>query len=90
MVLATARFRTNLDLRFHAFQGLYVFAVHLLVEWAIRPVFQNLPGSVFPVGSVLLTLITGVQIFMMVKAWQNERFSLPFLGDLAEKSAHES
>ncbi len=89
-VLATARFRNNLDLRFHAFQALYLFAVHLLVQWAIRPVFQNLPGPVFRVDSVLLAIITGVGIFMMVKASQNERYSLPFLGDLAERSAHES
>ena len=89
VVLATARFRQNLDVRFHAFQALYLFAVHLLVQWAIRPIFQNLPGPVIRVDTVLLAMLTAVGIFMMVKASQNEHYLLPVLGDLAERSARE-
>src|SRR6476646_9756418 len=37
-VLASDRFREEKRLRFHAFQGLYLFAVWLMVEWVLTPI----------------------------------------------------
>src|SRR5205085_11896359 len=37
-VLASDRFRTERRLRFHAFQGLYLFAAWLMVEWVAAPI----------------------------------------------------
>src|ERR1700732_3870816 len=37
-VLASDRFRGEKRLRFHAFQGLYLFAAWLMVEWVFTPV----------------------------------------------------
>src|ERR1700761_913871 len=34
VVLASQRFRTNIGMRFHAFQGLYLFAAWLVIDWA--------------------------------------------------------
>lgn len=88
VVLASRRYRDNLVVRFHAFQALYLFALYLLVQWAIRPVFQNIPG-IMRIDHLLLAVIVGVSIFMMVKTSQGEKFLLPFLGELADRSALE-
>ena len=89
IVLASRRYRDNHVVRFHAFQGLYLFALHLLVEWAIRPIFQNIPGPLMGIYAMMQAVIFGVSIFMMVKTSQGEKFMLPFLGELAERSALE-
>ena len=38
---------------------------------------------------MMQAVIFGVSIFMMVKTSQGEKFMLPFLGELAERSALE-
>jgi len=43
-VLASRRFRQNRTVRFHAFQGLYLFVAYLIVEWVVGPFFRALPG----------------------------------------------
>ena len=46
-VLASERFRTERDVRFHAYQGLYLFVAWLLSHWAVglwfRLLFEDLP-----------------------------------------------
>src|SRR5271168_1675552 len=37
VVLATDRFRKEAQVRFHAFQGLYLFVAWLLVDWVVKP-----------------------------------------------------
>src|SRR5229473_3395667 len=37
VVLASARFRSDARVRFHAFQGLYLFVTWLIVDWVISP-----------------------------------------------------
>src|SRR6202795_5202282 len=37
VVLASERFHRDAQVRFHAFQGLYVFVAWLMVEWVITP-----------------------------------------------------
>jgi uncharacterized membrane protein len=86
IVLATHRFRTNRTVRFHAFQGLYLFAAWLFVQWALKPVFSDAP--VHP-DHLLDWIIIGVWIFMMIKAAHEEAYSLPVIGELAQKSAAE-
>ena len=76
-------------IRFHAFQGLYLFAAWLIVDWVIGPITRATPGHYFPVDLVLHALILGVSIFMMVKASHNEPYVLPIIGELAQKSVIE-
>ena len=92
VVLASRRFRDNADVRFHAFQGLYLFVAWLIVDWVVDPLLTfHLFGP--PVyrgfGALLKLILVGVWIFMIVKAAHNERVKLPILGDLAEKSVSE-
>lgn len=91
VVLASARFRQDRNVRFHAFQGLYLFVAWLLVDWVAGPVFGFLPGipaRLAPVG-VLHAAILAAWIFMLVKASRNEAYHLPIVGELAERSVAE-
>lgn len=89
VVLASERFRRDRDVRFHAFQGIYLFVAWLIVEKVIDPVFDMLPGPPIPVGSLLSALMLGVWIFMLIKVSQEQTFRLPILGELAERSVSE-
>ena len=89
IVLASERFRQNHQIRFHAFQGLYLFVAWLIVDQVIRPVFHSLPDGGFPVHKVLQAVLMFTWIFMLVKASHDETYSLPIIGDLAQKSATE-
>jgi len=88
IVLASDKFRQNRAVRFHAFQGLYLFVAWLIVHEVIRPMFAPLPGPNY-VGNLLQIAVLCVWIFMIVKASQEERYSLPIIGELAERSISE-
>ena len=92
VVLASARFRSDGRVRFHAFQGLYLFVAWLLVDWVLSPMFgfafwgppfhQFFPG-------LMKVIIFGAWIFMIIKTGHDETYKLPILGELAEKSVSE-
>jgi uncharacterized membrane protein len=90
ILLAADRFRQNLQVRFHAFQGLYLFVAWLMVDQVLRPLFRHLPDdAAFPVDRILEAVILFTWIFMLVKASQEQEYTLPIIGDLARKSAAE-
>jgi uncharacterized membrane protein len=89
IVLAARRFKDDRMIRFHAFQGLYLFAAWLIVDWVVGPIVHSTPGHFFPIDSLLQALILVVSIFMMVKASHNEAYVLPIIGELAQRSATE-
>jgi uncharacterized membrane protein len=94
VVLASQRFRTDANVRFHAFQGLYIFVAWLMVEWVVSPF---LIASGFLIGmpfhrlgaSLLQLAILAAWIFMLIKVSHNEHYKLPIIGDLAERSVTE-
>ena len=88
IVLASAKFRDNRAVRFHAFQGLYLFVAWLIVEWVMTPIFREIP-HMFRVDKLLHALILILWIFMIVKTSHEETYSLPIIGELAERSAAE-
>jgi uncharacterized membrane protein len=90
VVLAARRFRTNAAVRFHAFQGLYLFAAWLFVDWAVSPIFRNMHEPFYRVDKVLQALIFAASIFMIVKCAHEETYSLPIIGELAQRSATEA
>lgn len=91
VLLASERFKKDRTVRFHAFQGLYLFVAWLLVDWAIAPLFLMAPsqGVRAAVVGLLKGLLVLVWIFMLVKTSQNETYRLPVIGDLAERSIAE-
>jgi uncharacterized membrane protein len=86
VVLASNTFRNNRAVRFHAFQGLYLFVAWLIVDWVFKPVLYW--PHIHLVGILQFTLLA-ISVFMMVKASQDEVYSLPVLGELAERSLAE-
>lgn len=92
VVLASARFRHDPWVRFDAFQSVYLFVAWLVLDRVASPLFGwpflgNHMDSFVP--GLLKAAVIGLWIFMMVKASQHERYRLPVLGDLAEKSVSE-
>ena len=94
VVLASQKFRNNAQVRFHAFQGLYVFVAWLIVDWVISP-FLHASGFLLGMpfnraGTNLLQLaIFAAWVFMLIKVSHDETYKLPILGDLAERSVSE-
>jgi uncharacterized membrane protein len=89
IVLAARKFKDNHMIRFHAFQGLYLFAAWLVVDWVVGPIVRSAPGHHFPLDMILHGLILAVSIFMMIKASHDEAYVLPIIGELAQRSATE-
>ena len=89
IALASNRFREDREIRFHAFQGLYLFVAWLLVDQVIQPWFGHWPGAAGLPGKILQLGIFAAWIIMLVKTSREEFFSLPIFGDLAEKSVAE-
>jgi uncharacterized membrane protein len=91
VVLATRRFKENQGVRFHAFQGLYLFVAWLLIDWVIDPFFGFFPGHGVRVGvgGLLKFALFGIWVFMLVKTSQNQKYRLPLVGGLAERSVAE-
>jgi uncharacterized membrane protein len=88
IVLASQRFRLDRRVRFHAFQGLYLFVAWLMEDWVLRPIV----GVVMPALHIHKLIQVGLlvmAIFMMVKASHDEAYSLPLFGELAHRSIME-
>jgi uncharacterized membrane protein len=90
IALASQKFRRNQTVRFHAFQGLYLFAVWLFIDWGLRPIFRDFVEPAFRFDRLLQVLVFGASIFMMVKTSHEQVYSLPVIGELAQRSASES
>jgi uncharacterized membrane protein len=80
--------------RFHAFQSLF-FNVAWIALWVVAAVIGMIFAVVPMVGWMMAVLLHAViwlgmlvlWVLLLVKAYQNEKFQLPVIGDLAEKMA---
>jgi uncharacterized membrane protein len=88
IVLASDRFRFDRNVRFHGFQGLYLFVAWLLDDLVFRPLFLRMPN--LHIHSLIQAVLLGMSIFMMVKASHDEAYPLPLFGELAQKSVAEN
>ncbi len=71
--------------RFHAFQGLFLHGAAILFWMAsavLAVITHGLTLLLYPVVGLALFVLT---IVLMIKAYQNEQFRLPVIGDLAAK-----
>ena len=88
IILAAQRFRHIQTVRFHAFQGLYLFVAWLMndqvLKWALAPF------SHFHLHDLVSLVLLAMSIFMMVKASHDEAYSLPLFGELAHRSISEN
>jgi uncharacterized membrane protein len=84
-------YKNNRFVRFHAFQSIFfwVACTAVLVVW--RELFFS--GGLLMLGfwgltyTVLRLAMLVVWIYLMIKAYNNEEFRLPVIGDLAAKQA---
>jgi uncharacterized membrane protein len=103
IALASQRFRQDKVVRFHAFQGIFLFVVYLMIDWFLGPVVRvsdwprcgglwRIGAPAFSAVAVVSLLKLGVFIawvFMLVKTSKGEQHHLPILGELAERSVAE-
>jgi uncharacterized membrane protein len=89
VVLAARRFQNERTVRFHAFQGLYLFVAWLLVDRAIGPMIRAMPFDSLGVIGLMKAAIVVAWVFMLIKASHNEAYRLPVFGELAERSIAE-
>ena len=87
-------YRKDRFVRFHAFQSLF-FVAAWVVLWVglsiVTMVLFFIPGiHVLMIALYPLVSLAGLAlwILLMVQAFQNKKFKLPVLGDLAEKQAN--
>jgi uncharacterized membrane protein len=75
--------KENKFVRFHAVQSIIVFGILTLASIVIRwiPIIGWVIGWLIGVLAVVLWIV------LMVKAYQGEKYKLPWAGDLAEKNA---
>ena len=88
IALASDRFRHSREVRFHAFQGLYLFVLWLVMNWVFEPIARH-NGTTRHLADLVQMFLIGVGIFMLVKTRQGEFIRLPVIGELAEKSVSE-
>ena len=85
LFLVLAPYNQNKTIRFHAFQSIFMH-VAFIIFWIVV-------GMIMPLSvSLILSPIIGLGglvlwLFMMWKAYQNQKVKLPLIGDLAEKQA---
>jgi uncharacterized membrane protein len=93
VVLASPKYQRDPELRFHAFQGIYLFVVYLLIDWVMAPMLHIVPGPgghiTRMLSGMLHLLVFAAWIWMIIKTSQEQMFSLPIIGELAERSVAE-
>jgi uncharacterized membrane protein len=86
-------YKNDKFVRFHAFQSIF-FNVALVVFWIAYTILASILGFVSLgmlamvmglVGLIITLAILAYWIFLMYKAYNNELYKIPFIGDLAAK-----
>lgn len=92
IVLASSRYRQDRTVRFHAFQGLYLFVAFLILDLFLPQFSRIMPHPGIPANfflSIGKFLLYCTWIFMLIKTSQGLVYRLPVLGELAERSVAE-
>jgi len=97
IVLASKRYKRDTanarEVRFHAFQGLYLFVAWLIVDWVVSPALRfgtiGMGNAFRPLGGLLQLLVLAAWIVMIVKVSHSEHYRLPVIGEMAERSVEE-
>ncbi len=94
-IVAVVVEKENRFVRFHALQSLLLHGAMLVCAIAVQiaslvaVMVMGLLGFLISLAGVLVAFgFLGAQIFMMVKAFGNEEFRLPLIGDLAAQWAY--
>ena len=80
--------RDNRFVRFHALQSTIWFMMLMVVAWVLSmitsfPFIGGLLGIVIsPIFGIGTALYVISKLFLMFKAWKNETFKIPIIGDV--------
>jgi uncharacterized membrane protein len=89
--LVAGPYKRDHFVRFHAYQAIFLSFVCLAVYVAADIFLGILPGRFWRLGEMLhLVLSFGffcLWVFLMYKAYHNEEFKVPVIGELAAKQA---
>lgn len=75
--------KNNKFVRFHAMQSIIVFCGLFLARYILLPI----PFLGMVANGVLSVAGVALWVILMVKAYQGEKFKLPWVGDIAEKNS---
>lgn len=86
--LALAPYSQNKFIRFHGFQSIFLTAAWIVCQILRGALASFLPWPLVGLISMIVNLgLIGAWLVCIFKAFNNERFKLPVIGDLAEKQA---
>jgi uncharacterized membrane protein len=93
LFLVLEPYNKNKTIRFHAFQSIFAWAA-CLVLYIVLGIFLRMAFAVAGLWSIFslfydllyLAIFVG-WVFLMYKAYNNERFVIPIIGPIAEKQA---
>lgn len=88
-MLASEKFRSNKTVRFHAFQGLYLFVTWLVIDLVTSHVHNDFFFWHWGLRGTLKLAMIGTWIYMLIQTNQDRLIRLPFLSDLADRSVDE-
>ncbi len=78
--------------RFHAMQSILVFGgihvLHLVLTWVLFPALR-LWSLLFAISGLISLASLVLWIMLMVKAYQNQWYKLPFVGDIALQKSQQ-
>lgn len=85
--------KENKFVRFHAMQSTITFFTITILLFVVNMVLGMIPILGW-LASILLSMIfpfimIGLVIFLMIKAYKNEMFKLPVIGDIAYKQIYK-
>jgi len=84
-------YRHDRFVRFHAFQSIFFTIGWIVLHLALGMIESVLPWALWHVMAALSMLVSlglfCLALWLMYRAYNNERFKLPVIGDLAEKQA---
>lgn len=86
VLLFLPAFRSHRFVRFHAWQSLMLWAVFFVLTM-VALFLSNIAAAVFFLlfGILVSLAMVFLWIVLSIKAWQGERFELPWFGALAER-----
>jgi uncharacterized membrane protein len=94
LFLVLEPYNKNRNIRFHAFQSIFM-NIACFVVWIASVVILGILHFIPFIGTALSVLLYpllglgffGLWLFLMYKAYNKERFVIPIIGPLAEKQA---
>jgi len=95
LFLAIEPYKNDSFVRFHAFQSIFLSVAYIVFSMIWRVVIGTLLGAGMGILFTLFNLVWALAelaifllwLFMMYKAYNNERLSLPIIGPLAAQKA---